>query len=268
MATTDRTVMETTALRQRYQRDGFVIHPQPVLPADLLARAVEGLDQVRAGKYDTGEEPAGRTWNPGDDPLQLCKIEQPQLASQALREVLRAPRLAELVYAVSGATSVQVWWVQGLIKPGAPGITPAGNVGWHQDLGYWQDWEAGSELFTAWLALSDVTLEAGPMVFVRGSHRWGLIPGGNFFSQDQEAIRAAIRVPAGEEWREVPDLLPPGGVSLHHRLLFHGSHQNTSPRPRRSLAIHLRTENSRVAPERWVARYLDRPEICPELEHH
>ena len=34
------------------------------------------------------------------------------------------------------------------------------NIGWHQDRTYWQEWDDGSELFTAWIALSDVTAEA------------------------------------------------------------------------------------------------------------
>ncbi len=163
-----------------YKRDGFYIHAEPALPQDTLERAARGLEQVREGHYDTGEEPEGRTWNPGDDTRQLCKIEHPQLASSALREALCSPLLGQLAGAVTGAKRVQVWWVQGLYKPGTSDATSAGNVGWHQDQTYWRDWEDGSELFTAWLALSDVRPDAGPMVFVPGSHRWGLLEGGDF----------------------------------------------------------------------------------------
>ena len=73
--------------------------------------------------------------------------------------------------------------------------------------------------------------------------RWGL-------------IRAAMK-------REGVDVLPPGGVSFHHRLLIHGSRRNTSAGPRRSLAIHLRTEKSNPRPGSWVSRYLDQPSISP-----
>ena len=246
-----------------YERDGFYIHAESILSPNVLGRAARGLEQVREGVYDTGEEPAGRGWNPGDEPHRLCKIEQPQIADSALREALCSPLLGQLAAAVTGAKMVQVWWVQGLYKPGVADATSTGNVGWHQDNSYWRDWEEGSELFTAWLALSDVTPDAGPMVFVPGSHRWGLLEGGNFFSQSQEALRAAINIPPGQAWREVADVLPPGGVSFHHRVLFHGSHQNTSTNPRMSLAIHLRTENSQIRPDSGFTRYLNRPEICP-----
>ncbi|MBV9849062.1 MAG: phytanoyl-CoA dioxygenase family protein [Armatimonadetes bacterium] len=259
------TPSEAKTAQECFGRDGFYIHAAPALPSETLERAARGLGEVRDGVYDTGETPAGRGWNPGDDPRALCKIEQPQLANAALREALRAPLLGQLAGAVTGAERVQVWWVQGLVKPGVPDAAVAANVGWHQDWAYWRDWEEGSELFTAWLALSDVTTESGPMVFVPGSHRWGLLPGGDFFGQDQQALRAGIPIPEGETWRETPDILPPGGVSFHHRLLFHGSHQNRSDAPRLSLAIHLRTEKSRIRPESWAARYLERPEICPVI---
>ena len=254
------------AVQAQFSRDGFYVHVAPVLAPETLSRAAEGLEAVRAGRFDTGEAPAGgAVAGVGADPRALTKIEQPQIASAALRQALCSPRLGELAAAVTGASRVQVWWVQGLVKPGTPDAPLASNVGWHQDKTYWSAREDGSELFTAWLALSDVTADAGPMVFVPGSHRWGLLPGGDFYGQDQDALRAAIRIPAGEEWREVADVLPPGGVSFHHQMLFHGSHQNRSDRPRRSLAIHLRTERSSPKPDAWVANYLDRPEICPVI---
>ena len=117
--------------------------------------------------------------------------------------------------------------LQLLLKPPARSEGAATNIGWHQDRHYWQVWEEGSELFTAWIALSDVTPEAGPMRFVRGSHRWGLQQS-DFYGQDHEAQRRGIQVPTGHNWEEVPALLPPGGVSFHHNLTYHGSGPNQS----------------------------------------
>lgn len=258
--------MKTTQVSEQYGQDGYHMHTASILPLDLLARATRGLEDVCEGIYDTGTEPTERLWNPGDDPRALRKIEQPQLANHALREAISTPLLGQLAGAVTGAQSVQVWWVQLLYKPGAPdggAIEAQTNVGWHQDQAYWKEWEDGSELFTAWLALSDVTPEAGPMVFVPGSHRWGLLNGGDFFGQDLNAVQSGFSIPPGASWREVVDVLPPGGVSFHHRLLIHGSRRNTSAGPRRSLAIHLRTEKSKPRPGSWVSRYLDQPAISP-----
>lgn len=260
---TENTLRNSSKLKSLYDQDGFYIHTKSVLPPEILVRAANGLTQVRAGVFDTNEKPDGCNWKPGDDPHKLCKIEQPQLASSALREVLCSPLFGQLAGEITGAKMVQVWWVQGLYKPGSTVATSAGNVGWHQDESYWASWEKGSELFTAWLALSDVLPESGPMAFVQGSHLWGKLEGGNFFSQDLKSLQGGIKIPENQTWREVADLMPPGGVSFHHRMLLHGSHQNISSKPRLSLAVHLRTENSKIDPKSNFARFLNRPEICP-----
>lgn len=261
--------MDTTidsSTQMRYEADGFLIQPEAIFPKELVARACEGMDAIRRGNYDTGIPPQPSPWNPGDDLNALCKIEQPQFASHAIRELFSYPALGEWAAAITGAEGVQVWWVQLLYKPSLPPDTPAKtNVGWHQDRYYWQQWEEGSELFTAWIALSDVAKDCGPMKFARGSHRWGLHNAGDFFAQNLEAQREAIAIPEGETWEEVSGLMQAGGLSFHHCLTFHGSGQNTSGKPRRSFAVHLRTQNSRpVGDQReGLTRFIDDTTLCP-----
>ena len=158
-----------SSARQRYEADGFYIQAEPVIPDGLLAEAVRGMDAIRAGEYATGVSPRPSFWSPGDDPRKLCKIEMPQVTSRAVMDVVSHPALGALAAAITGAEWVQVWWVQLLYKPPTDGDGLVGtHVGWHQDRQYWSAWEEGSELFTAWMALSDVTPEAGPVRFVRG----------------------------------------------------------------------------------------------------
>lgn len=261
-----------------YERDGFLIHPHPIVAPELLARAINGFEAVLDGEFETGESPAGAS-DPApqtvprtvaeilrcrrENPNSLGKVEQPQLANCALREIIASPQLGALAAHITGAQMVQVWWVQLLDKPSLQTEAQTTNVGWHQDKQYWKSWDENSELFTAWLALSDVTPDAGPMCFVPGSQHWGLLDSGDFFAGDQDVVRENIAVPTGQKWTEVPGVLGAGGVSFHQQLTFHGSHRNTSGRPRRSLAIHLRTEKSHAPPDSWVAQYLDRNEICP-----
>jgi ectoine hydroxylase-related dioxygenase (phytanoyl-CoA dioxygenase family) len=229
----------------------------------VLERAAAGLEAVRDGRFDTGQAPIH--FKPPDSPRHLVKIEQPQLGSRALRELLRSPALGKLVGEITGAEWVQVWWVQGLIKPADTDGSGA-KVGWHQDRQYWVGWTDDSELFTAWLALSDVKPDCGPMLFVPGSHQWGLLGQGDFFGQALDDLKSGIRLPHGRTWREVAATLPMGGVSLHHQLTFHGSGANVSGRPRRSVAIHLRTERSQMrTPDHWVGRCIHDPDVCPTI---
>lgn len=258
----------TNAARARYETDGYFLRAEPLFPASLIDRAVAGMDAVRRGEYDTGRSPQPSPWNPGDDPSALCKIEQPQFASQAIRDLLCYPALGALAAELTGASMVQVWWVQLLVKPSsAPGAQAATNVGWHQDRSYWRIWEEGSELFTAWIALSDVREESGPMRFVRGSHRWGLLPESDFFAQDLAGQQRGIHVPAGARWEEAVAVLTPGGVSFHDDYTLHGSGTNTSSEPRRSFAVHLRTQNSRPVNNQrtGLATFIDDTTLCPVI---
>ena len=260
--------MSLQALADTYEDLGFITHPTAILSPALIEDAANGLFDVRDGKYDPGTQPAPSPWTPGDDPKKLVKIEQPHDASEALRQAICHPALGESIARIIGADFIQVWHVQGLIKPSVQGDDCGPQVGWHQDMQYWRTaWDADSDLFTAWLALSDVTLDSGPVLFVPGSHRWGLLPGGDFFSQDQAAIKRAIEahIPEGESWDQTAGPLSPGGLSLHDRLTIHGSTANTSGRPRLSLAIHLCTDHATVDRDHEWGMHIDDFNRCPVI---
>src|SRR5262245_40484999 len=132
-----------------FMAHGYSIHAYPVVPHDVVEAAVVGMDEVRAGRYDTGMPPQPSYWQPGDDPnTKLGKIEMPQIADQAIWKLVSHPALGELAAEVTSARAVQVWWVQLLYKPPTqPGIPVSTNVGWHQDRHYWKSWDDDSELF-------------------------------------------------------------------------------------------------------------------------
>lgn len=258
--------------KARYDADGFVLIDRPLVPADLIARAVEGMDMIRRGQNDTGRDPVGGCWKPGDAPDRLCKVEQPQRASKAILELVSHPALGLAAAEATGAAAagdgmVQVWWVQMLYKPPSKGPEGASRVGWHRDRSYWGEWEPESEIFTTWIALSDVRSDCGPMMFLRGSHRWPQEVKSDFFGQDLEAQRRGIALPEGAKWDEVEAILPPGGISIHDDLTIHGSGLNRSDRPRRSLAIHMRTHRARPKGDKreGLTGFLDDPSTCPVI---
>lgn len=261
--------MMPTDLKERFLRDGFVANQTDLIPEGVVRRASEGMDAIRRGEYDTGRGPEQSQWKPGDSPNVLCKIEQPQLASKAIFEVISHPTIGKWAAAASGAKKLQVWWVQLLYKPPTPiNAQFKTNVGWHQDRNYWQIWSPGSTLLTAWVALSDVRSDCGPMHFIRGSNQWGLHPAGSdFWGQEMETIKAKVQslIPPDQAWEEVPALLPPGGFTLHHDLTWHGSGPNRSGQPRRALAVHLRTDTSQPTNDKreQLDKWIDHPEACP-----
>jgi ectoine hydroxylase-related dioxygenase (phytanoyl-CoA dioxygenase family) len=259
-----------TSVHTRYERDGFVVTP-PLVEAELVAEAIPHMDAVIAAEYETGIAPHWRKWDPGDDEARLRKIDQPQLCDRTIQRLVAHPAIGQTAAELTGASTIQVWGVQLLYKP--PGGGAAGNVGWHQDQQYWlRWWTPESEIFTCWLALSDVNERAGAMRFVPGSHRWGLLGEGDFYEAEIDRQRDEIHVPDRGEWREVVAELGPGAASFHHRLTYHGSGPNSSGGARCSFAIHLRTERSEPAdlsplPADQVAymSYLDDRDICPVI---
>jgi ectoine hydroxylase-related dioxygenase (phytanoyl-CoA dioxygenase family) len=232
---------EKRAASAQFERDGYFIRPS-VIPGELLARVRKHIDAVYAGEYETGIPPCGSPKGSKEPPQKLVKIDNAHRSDRTIFELVTHPAIGQWATALTGAKMVQVFASQMLIKP--PGGQGGVNVGWHQDQEYW-DAALQGELFTAWVAISDVTAESGPMRFVRGSNHWGLLKSGDFFSDKLDELKQRIQAKSGGgAWEEVAAVLPPGGVSFHHRLTVHGSGENHAAGPRVSFAIHLRTEKS------------------------
>ncbi len=220
---------------------------------------MEGMDLVIRGGEDTSSltgvaaDPNAARWKHATfRPNELIKLENPQWASSGIRALLakHGDALGELAARLTGAAWVQIWHVQLLGKPSVEGHGEGSLVGYHQDRHYHSgDWNDHSEIFTAWISLSDVTESAGPMHFVDGSQQWGLLdsPGGNdFFGQSLVQQRKMLRnaAPTDATWRETAAILPAGGVSIHDDFTIHGSGPNRSGSLRRSLACHMRSDKS------------------------
>lgn len=108
-------------------------------------------------------------------------------------------------------------------------------VSWHQDATYWG--LSDDAVVTAWLALSDVPPESGPMKFWPGSHRMAQLPHQDTFDENNLLSRGqALKVNVPEdEAANMP--LAAGEISLHHVKMVHGSAPNRSGDRRIGFAI-------------------------------
>ena len=118
------------------------------------------------------------------------------------------------------------------------------QVGWHQDLTYWGLGETDNEV-TAWIALTEASVESGCMRFMPGSHKQRLLEHEDSFARDNllsrgQAVKADI-----DESLAVHAALRPGQISLHHGRLFHASAPNRSADRRIGLAIRYVTPEVR-----------------------
>jgi hypothetical protein len=135
-----------------------------------------------------------------------------------------------LVAEVLGCQGVRLLQDTLALKPARTG----GTVAWHQDYSYMAYLE-GARAAAVRVALTEETVENGCMHVVDGSHTWGLASSlrtlvGSKIIDDLPADRAAGKI--------LPIELEPGDMAVHHTFTFHGSFENRSHRPRKSLIAH------------------------------
>lgn len=158
-------------------------------------------------------------------------------ASAPFAALVRHPQIAAEIAQLTSARQVRLWHDQIQFKPAETG----GVNMWHQDWPYWRILDAPHQV-TAWVALDDVDPDNGCMSMVPGSHRWG--NNIDFLHK----LTAFDALPAEFEGRRIvaqPCPVRRGEVHYHHAMTWHGSPANRSGRPRRAIALHYMTEQTR-----------------------
>ena len=158
-------------------------------------------------------------------------------ASEPFRDLMCYPKITEEIAQLTDATELRIWHDQIQYKPAETG----GVNMWHQDAPKWHIIRPMTEV-SAWVALDNVDESNGCMSMVPGSHLWG----------DQISFLSALTnfhgLPPEFNGHEVRVELCPvrqGEVHYHHGLTWHDSHANTSARPRRAIAFHYMTQETR-----------------------
>ena len=122
------TAAPTPEASQKFATDGYFIPADSLIADEVLDAARAGMDAVRDHQFDTGVPPTNDVTY---DPSQLCKINNAHLASRGIHDLLTGSNIGEWAAAMTGASMVQVFATQLLIKP--HNSQAAGHVGWHQD---------------------------------------------------------------------------------------------------------------------------------------
>jgi hypothetical protein len=230
---------------EQYARDGFCL-ASPLVPEPVVAAAREGIEKVVQGHYETGVPPYQVQRSGDDDQVASVKVAQPHYSNRAIGQLIRCPAIGEWVAQVTGARFVQAFAVDLFVKRATATAVDEGDVGWHQDSLYLRHWTG--EVLTAWVAVTEVTAESSPLLYVRGSHMLGEICGKETFWMNLRESRDQISLPQGFDWDTVPVVLAAGGVSLHHRHMIHGSGGNQGTVERIAIAIRLRTDRAHPTP--------------------
>jgi ectoine hydroxylase-related dioxygenase (phytanoyl-CoA dioxygenase family) len=101
-------------------------------------------------------------------------------------------------------------------------------VEWHQDFAFYP--HTNDDLLAVGIALDDMTLDNGCLLFIPGSHR------GPILDHHQNGVFVgAVTDPRFDGSGAVPVTVKSGGITIHHCRAVHGSASNTSGKPRRLL---------------------------------
>lgn len=198
----------------RYDSDGFVF------PVPVLSRA-----EVTAlrGDLESWERQQGA-------PIDFPEKSKSYLLFDWADTLVHHPKILDAVEDLIGP-DILVYHSTLFVKE----AHTAAYVRWHQDSAYF--YLEPHLHVTAWVALSDASVQAGCMRALPGSHRWG-----RFEHDDQPGPLNMIRRGQGISGRfdgETGTLMPiaPGEMSLHHTDLVHASGANDSDDRRLGYAI-------------------------------
>jgi hypothetical protein len=224
-----RLTLSTTELAE-FDRRGFHVH-ETLFTQQEVDEIREACERVSYGEYGTGQAPDCRCWEPTSPPTAVCKIDNSWKSDRVIEAAVTSPRLGAIAAQLIGADGIRLWHDQYLRKPAEGG----GIVQWHQDWMFWQAIDR-CRTVTCWIALADVDVDMGPMVFLEGSQ--------------SEGLRADLKPvdwtggglppsPLGVGYASVPLVVKAGQVAFHHGASMHASDINHSPRTRYSLVSHV-----------------------------
>lgn len=146
--------------------------------------------------------------------------------SPIFREQLFDARIAAIAADLIGCDQVRVFHDHVIAKPPRGG----GTIPWHRDLPNWP--VAEPRALSCWLALDDVTLDSGPMYFMRGGHLAPITPSIDFLNEAKDW--------GDREAEAVPVPVRAGSAVFHHCLSWHKSPPNASDGWRRAyITIYL-----------------------------
>ncbi len=127
---------------------------------------------------------------------------------------------------------------------------------WHQDYGTWKndDWMPTERAMNIAIFLDDVNEFNGPLMFIPGSHKKGVIDAKHdltttsypLWTVDNQLIASLVERAGGKQGGIVSPKGPAGSMILFHSCLVHASTSNLSPWNRVSVYLSLCTISNHI----------------------
>jgi ectoine hydroxylase len=230
----------------RFERDGYVFLPKVFSAAEVGLLAAEAqrlfaLEREEVWREDNG---APRT------------AFAAHLYSEPFRRLGAHPRLIEPVMQI---LSEEVYMHQ--FKVNAKAAFDGAVWQWHQDYGTWarDDLMPEPRAMNIALFIDEVTAANGPLLFIPGSHKRGVVEAGHDFETTSYPLwtldRESVRELADEGGLVAP-VGPAGSLLLFHSNLVHASPPNISPWDRVIVYLSLCAVSNhirRFKRKEWIA---------------
>ena len=231
-----------------FRENGF-IHLRDVLTPEKLAlyRAEIG---AKVRELSAGIAPLERRDTYGKAFLQVMNLWR---ESDLVRRFVFDQTLARIAAGLLEVAGVRLYHDQALFKEAGGGITP-----WHADQHYWP--LISDRAITAWIPLTAVSLEMGPLAFCPGSHR--LQDGRDLEISDESEATLAHKL---ELYGVVEEPFAAGDVSFHLGWTFHRAGANATSGVREAFTIIYLDQEMRLAQPRNKNQATDWERWCPGI---
>jgi ectoine hydroxylase-related dioxygenase (phytanoyl-CoA dioxygenase family) len=227
---------DATQLLADYERDGVVVVRRFFDAGEVAAVRAELERYIRD---DLASKPAdSRTFETDNRTVRnLWRLEQ---HSEWFRRLGERGDIRALVASLVRGEPLLAG-VETFNKPARVGS----GVPYHQDNAYFC--QMPPDMLTVWIAIDAVTEANGPVYFVKGSHRGGMLPtkpsGVRGNSID---LAEPSSVPLSGQFC---GLLAPGDATIHHCATIHHSAPNTTVHSRLGLLLVYRGSHTQTDPE-------------------
>ena len=241
----------TTERIEKYYEDGFIVFEE-FLDAQEIDRLKARFEPLFRGQWQTGLAPDEVNWQYGRDQdnrtRQLCNTWK---ADYSIASVVLQPTIGRVAAQLSGWEGTRLHLDNAIWKP--PG---ASGLSMHQD-GSYNHYMVPNVMTSLWMALTDTKADAGTVLYVRGSHKWGEAPKPESFLVDDHL--APMRHAAKDAGVSHPDVVaievPAGGLAVHSEWVWHGSGPNVADVSRQAVVAHCTPSITRFHPTNTTHLY-------------
>ena len=226
----------TPAQLDAFDREGYLFFPGLFQPDEVKTLTVEvPAIYARREAFNVREK--------GSDAVRTNFAAH--LYSEPFARLARHPRMIEPVQQLFGDESLYMHQFKVNGK-----MAFEGDVWqWHQDYGTWKndDWMPTERAMNVAIFLDDVNEFNGPLMFIPGSHKKGVIDARHdltttsypLWTVDNALIAALVERAGGKQGGIVSPKGPAGSMILFHSCLVHASTSNLSPWNRVSVYLSL-----------------------------